>query len=102
MNTIIAEISVIPLGTQSTSLSTYIAAIEKEIRQETKVKSLLTPMSTVLEGEWNDVMDLIHRIHQIPFAMKASRVTTRISIDDRRDKPLTMQEKIKAVKAKLD
>ena len=40
-------------------------------------------------------------MHETPFLKGALRVSTRISIDDRRDKELSMEGKLEAVKVKL-
>ncbi len=62
---------------------------------------MLTPMATVLEGELPLILDLIRDMHEEPFRNGALRVSTRISIDDRRDKNITMKGKIEAVESKL-
>ena len=36
-------------------------------------------------------------MHEVPFAMGAKRVITTIKIDDRRDKSMTIDSKVKAV-----
>jgi uncharacterized protein YqgV (UPF0045/DUF77 family) len=36
-------------------------------------------------------------MHEVPFTMGAKRVSTTINIDDRRDKPQTIEGKVKAV-----
>jgi uncharacterized protein YqgV (UPF0045/DUF77 family) len=40
-------------------------------------------------------------MHNTAFAAGAKRVVTSIRIDDRRDKPVTIEGKVKAVKDKL-
>jgi uncharacterized protein YqgV (UPF0045/DUF77 family) len=40
-------------------------------------------------------------MHETPFLNGAKRVSTRIGIDDRRDKTLSMAGKMEAVKSKL-
>jgi uncharacterized protein YqgV (UPF0045/DUF77 family) len=43
-------------------------------------------------------MELAQAMHEVPFKMGANRVSTTISIDDRRDKLITMESKVKAVR----
>lgn len=100
-NTVIAEVVVVPLGTGSTSLSSYVADVEKVLALHPQVKSMLTPMSTILEGKLDEILALIRQMHEAPFLKGAGRVSTRISIDDRRDKQASMQSKLDAVKSKL-
>jgi uncharacterized protein YqgV (UPF0045/DUF77 family) len=40
-------------------------------------------------------------MHEVPFRMGALRVLTTLRIDDRRDKPVTMEGKLAAVRKKL-
>lgn len=101
MGKIIAEVTVVPLGTATTSLSSYVADAEKVLKKFPGLKSLLTPMSTILEGELADVLAAVRAMHETPFQNGAQRVMTKVSIDDRRDKPITMAGKLAAVKSKL-
>ena len=101
MGKVVAEVTVVPLGTGSTSLSAYVAAVEQVLKQFPRLKTLLTPMSTILEGEADDVLAAVKAMHEAPFRMGALRVSTTLRIDDRRDQPLTMAGKVAAVKSKL-
>jgi uncharacterized protein (TIGR00106 family) len=101
MKPIIAEVVVVPLGTASPSLSQYVADIEKVLQKYTGIKTLLTPMSTIIEGDLDLVLGIIREMHEVPFLSGAQRVSTRISIDDRRDKIVTIDNKLKAVTTKL-
>ncbi|AQS59921.1 MTH1187 family thiamine-binding protein [Desulforamulus ferrireducens] len=96
----IVEVTVIPLGTDSTSLSSFVAGCVK-ILQQSGVQYQLTPMGTIIEGELASLLELVRQMHEQPFLAGASRVTTTIRIDDRRDKTATMQSKVAAVENKL-
>lgn len=101
MSNIICEVAVVPLGTAGTSLSDYVGAVEAVLRKHPAVKSLPTPMSTILEGEWANVFAAIRDMHEAPFLKGAQRVSTRIVVDDRRDKTATMEGKLASLMAKL-
>lgn len=101
MGKIVAEVTVVPLGTMTTSLSGFVAAAEKVLKNFPGLKSLLTPMSTILEGEWDEVLVAVRAMHEAPFAQGAMRVSTTLRIDDRRDKAITMESKLAAVEKKL-
>jgi len=101
MGKVIVEVTVVPLGTASPSLSGYVVEVEKVLKRFPRLKSMLTPMSTILEGEMNDVLEAVKAMHEVPFRMGALRVSTTIRIDDRRDKAITMAGKLAAVKEKL-
>jgi len=97
---VIAEIVVVPLGTNSPSISSYVAEVERTLRKF-NLKVRLTPMSTVLEGELDEVLNAAKVAHNCLFEKGVSRVSTNLRIDERRDKELTMDGKIKAVEEKL-
>jgi len=98
---VIAQVTVVPLGTATPSLSAYVAGVEKVLAKYTNIKTLLTPMATILEGDLDEILTAVRQMHETPFLNGAQRVSTRISIDDRRDKQLSMEGKVKAVKEKL-
>jgi uncharacterized protein (TIGR00106 family) len=100
MARIVAEVTVVPLGTATASLSLFVAEVEKVLNNFPRLKSMLTPMSTILEGEMDEVLDAVKAMHEVPFRMGAMRVSTTLRIDDRRDKPVTMAGKLAAVKEK--
>ncbi|MBW2038273.1 MAG: MTH1187 family thiamine-binding protein [Deltaproteobacteria bacterium] len=96
----IMEISVIPVGTRSTSVSSFIAECVRIL--ETKgVKYEVTSMGTEVEGEVGELLRLAEEMHTAPFIKGVKRVVTTIKIDDRRDKVLQMERKKGAVHAKL-
>ncbi len=98
----IVEISIVPLGTGSTSLSQYVAACEKELREHCEdLKYELTAMGTIIEGDLDKILALIRRLHEVPFRQGAARVSTSIKIDDRRDKNSSINQKVKSVEDKL-
>lgn len=101
MSYVIAEVTIVPLGTATPSLSAYVADVEKVLKKYTKIKTMLTPMATILEGDLDEILTAVREMHESPFLKGAQRVSTRISIDDRRDKKLSMDGKVKAVKEKL-
>jgi len=100
MGKVIAEVTVVPLGTATSSLSSYVAEVEKVLKNFPRLKSMLTPMSTILEGEMADVLEALKAMHEAPFRMGSLRVSTTLRIDDRRDKPVTMAGKLAAVRDK--
>lgn len=96
----VVEISVVPIGTKSSSLSKYVAEAVKKL-QQSGLKFKLTSMGTIIEGELNQVLETCKAMHESVFSQEVGRVVTTIKIDDRRDKESTMESKEKAVKEKL-
>ncbi|MFA5307922.1 MAG: MTH1187 family thiamine-binding protein [Dehalococcoidales bacterium] len=95
------DISVVPVGTGSPSVSAYVAGAVKILKKEPGIKYELTAMSTIIEGDLPVLLALARKMHNSAFDAGAPRVVTTIRIDERRDKPLTIEGKIKAVKDKL-
>ncbi len=96
-NSVIAELKVVPLGTQSASLSKYVAAVINVVKQAKGITYQITPMATIVQCPLSRVLLLVQEMHEVPFTMGVNRVLTSISIDDRRDKLITMESKVKAV-----
>jgi len=98
----IAEVSIIPIGTDNPSVSKYVAKAINVLQQKEAVNYELTSMGTIIEGDLKDILDVITKMHETPFILGAKRVVTNIKIDDRRDKIITSSGKIESVKQKLD
>ncbi|MGM0502017.1 MAG: MTH1187 family thiamine-binding protein [Bacillota bacterium] len=98
----IAEVTVVPIGTESTSLSNYVAKCQQVLEGEEEIEYQLTPMGTIIEGDLNELLIVIRKLHEVPFAKGAERVTTNIKIDDRRDKEASSQQKLDSVAQALE
>ena len=99
----IMNISIIPVGTKDTSLSRYIAEAEKVLLKEKKIKFQITAMGTIVEAESLDkLLDIAKRMHETFFSLGIKRVVTKIEIDERRDKKISIESKVKAVEEKLE
>lgn len=96
----VVQFTVVPLGTGDTSLSGYIAEVEREL-DKMGIKHTLTPMGTVLEGSLDEVWQAIRAVHELPFNQGAKRVMTLINIDDRRDKAGSAEQKLASVRRKM-
>jgi uncharacterized protein (TIGR00106 family) len=97
----IIKVSIIPLGSGTTSISQYIARAVQVLEDEKDIKYELTAMGTVIEGELDHLLALIRKMHEATFDAGAVRAVTIIEIDDRRDKPSTISSKVESVKKKL-
>ena len=100
----IVDVTVIPIGTASPSVSDYVAELQgilQKYQEEGIITFKLTPMSTLIEGELPDLFRVIQDIHESPFNQGVQRVATNIRIDDRRDKKRKMEDKLVSVESKL-
>ncbi len=94
------EISVIPIGTSTPSIGDHVAELVKLLDKE-KASYKLTDMGTIVEGEPGKLFSLAQKLHETPFHKGMKRVFTRIEIDDRRDKKVLMEDKVKGVLKRL-
>ena len=98
---VIAEVSFSPLGTATPSLSHYVAAALTVLGAQPEVSYQLNAMGTVLEGERAAVLAAVEAMNEAIFQAGALRVGTTLKIDERRDKPASMQHKVDVVQAQL-
>ena len=97
MSIVIAEVSFSPIGTATTSLSSYVTAALAVLADHPEVKYQLNPMGTVLEGDRIDVLNVVEEMNEAIFAAGAQRVGTTLKIDDRRDTETSMDHKVQVV-----
>lgn len=94
----VAQVSVVPVGVGA-SISRHVAHC-LDVLEETGLSYELGPMGTAIEGDLRDVLEAIARMHESAFGDDVVRVLTTITIDDRRDKPLSMAGKLAAVRTR--
>ncbi|MEH7501430.1 MTH1187 family thiamine-binding protein [Neobacillus drentensis] len=101
----IVDVTVIPIGTETPSVSKYVASVQMVLRkyqEEGKIRFQLTPMNTIIEGELTDLFEVIQEMHEVPFSEGIQRVATTIRIDDRRDVKRSMEYKVERVTSLLN
>jgi uncharacterized protein (TIGR00106 family) len=97
----IAEISIVPLGTKTPSVSQYVARAIKVLEKEKDIKYELTAMGTIVEGDLDRILAVVRKMHEETFGDGVARVLTTVKIDDRRDKSQGMKEKVDSLKKRL-
>ena len=97
----IAEVSVVPLGTKTPSVSQYVARAVKVLEQEKDIRYEMTAMGTIIEGDLDRILAVVKKMHEGTFGEGVVRVLTTVKIDDRRDKAQGMKEKMDSLKKKL-
>jgi uncharacterized protein (TIGR00106 family) len=95
----IVEVSVVPVGTGDTSVSRYVTAA-LEVVKESGLDYDVNPMGTCLQGDWDKVFSAIRTIHERLVQMGCQRIVTTIKVDDRRDEPMPMRNKVSRVTGK--
>lgn len=94
----LAQFTVFPVGAKE-SLSKEVAK-SLDIIDKSGLSYKFTPMATIVEGSWDEIMALIKKCHQ---TMKKSnrRVYTSIVIDDRKGAKKRLTGKVEAVEKVL-
>lgn len=96
---VIAEFSIIPVGQAGSSVSRYVAAAINALKNVKGLDFEVTPMGTILAAKNLDtIFEAVRQAHEAIIATGVKRVSSTLRIDDRRDKPRTMDDKVKAVK----
>ncbi len=96
----IAAVSLSPVGV-GVSVSRYVTAALRVVRDQDRVRYRLDPMFTTLEGDLADIYELVAHMQEAVFAAGAERVGTVIKIDDRRDRLVRMEDKVRTVEDAL-
>jgi len=93
---IISQLSIAPLG-EGTSVSKYVKIAVRSIKKS-GVKYKNNAMATVIETEDIDTLfEVVKNAHNAVVKAGAKRIITELKIDDRKDKNVTSESKIKAV-----
>jgi len=95
---VLAEFSIVPMG-KGASVSPQIARVMK-IVMESGISYRANPMGTVIEGAWDQVMDVVRQCHE-EIMRDSERVLTTIKIDDRKGGGQRMDRKLESVEQKL-
>lgn len=92
----IVEVSVVPVGTGETSVSSYVRAAVQVI-EETDLEYQVNSMGTCIQGEWDEIFSTLKAVHDELAKMGCNRIVTTVKVDDRRDKFGSMDAKVAAL-----
>jgi uncharacterized protein (TIGR00106 family) len=95
---VLLEFSMSPLD-KGVSLSPYVAR-SLDIIDKSGLPYQLTPMGTILEGEWGEVMAVVTACYQ-RMSQDCDRISTSMRIDYRAGKSGRLKSKIQAVESRL-
>jgi uncharacterized protein (TIGR00106 family) len=97
-----ADLTVIALGRADASASEYIAAIQRKLAAQDRVRYRMHAMGTSLEGSTADILTVVGELHATPFEQGIPRVYTVLKLDERRDRPdQTLDDKVASVEQRL-
>jgi len=95
---IIAEFSIVPVGTGSPGVSRYVKAAVEELKKQGGIRVEAGPMGTVIEAKnLRDLFKAVEQAHNAAFKTGIQRIVTEIKIDERRDKDATIESKVGAL-----
>jgi uncharacterized protein (TIGR00106 family) len=95
---VLLEFSMTPLD-KGESVGDYVAR-SLDIVDKSGLDYRLNPMGTVLEGEWNEVMDVVKKCYE-RMSQDCSRISVSIKIDARRNQSGRLAGKIDSVEKRL-
>ncbi|MBI1820631.1 MAG: MTH1187 family thiamine-binding protein [Nitrospirae bacterium] len=96
---VLLEFSMSPLD-KGESVGEYVSRSLKII-DESGVDYRLNPMGTVLEGEWDEVFDVVKKcFHQM--SKDCNRISTTIKVDYRKGKTGRLDSKVESVEKRLN
>ena len=98
-----AEISIYPLATRTSSVSFYIAKAIEAIKKIEGLRYEINSMGTILESDNIDTInkatkEMIETVHNLGI----TRTEIIIKIDSRKDKQVSMEEKVESIKKQID
>jgi len=93
---IIAQLSIAPVG-KGTSVSTYVQQVIKVLEKE-GIHYQTNPMATIIEtNDLSTLFSIVQKAHDAVVQAGAKRIITELKIDDRKDKNVTMESKLKSL-----
>jgi len=96
----IMEVKILPLGTKTASVSEYVVNAVKVLNKN-DIKYELTSMGTIMEDDSVEVLfDVAKQMHKAALS-QIDRVVTFIELDERIDKELTIEGKLRSAQEKL-
>ena len=80
----IVGFTLVPIGT-NVSVSPYVAAVQR-VLEESGLTYEITCNSTNIEGEWEELFDVIKRCHDVVHTAGAPRIHTCLQVGTRVDR----------------
>ena len=97
----IVAVSVTPIGTGEPGVSRYVAAATRVLAAYPNLTYRLDPMFTTIQGDLREIFAAIADMHEAVARAGAVRISSVIKVDDRRDKTVAMEEKVRSVQRHL-
>ncbi len=95
---VLLEFSMSPLG-KGESVGKYVSR-SLQVIEKSGVDYRLNPMGTVLEGEWDEVMDVVRKCY-LKMKKDCNRISCTIKIDYRKSKKGRLESKMASVERRI-
>lgn len=96
---VIIDFSIFPMDKGTKSLSPYVARAVTIVR-DSGLPYQLGPMGTAIEGEWEEVMQVIDKCYK-ELEPDSDRIYMNIKVDSRRDRTDGLKSKTASVTEKI-
>jgi uncharacterized protein (TIGR00106 family) len=96
-----ADLTVITVGREGAGGSDVMAEIHRRLEDQEAVRFQMHAMGTSLEGSVEDILRVAGEMHAVPFELNAPRVYTVLKLDERRDRPQSLDDKMESVRSRL-
>lgn len=96
---VVAEVSIVPIGTEGPSVSRYVMAAAEAL-ENTGVKCTLNPMGTTIEaGSAEQIFTALTTAREAVFEMGIERVYMVVKMDERRDEDRSVEDMDRSVRS---
>jgi uncharacterized protein (TIGR00106 family) len=89
----VCSITIVPVG-KETSISDILTRCIKVLDDYPELEHEVTPMSTQIEGPLDQILEAVEDMHEAAFEDGTTRVYSIITLDDRRDKEHSLDERV--------
>ncbi|HOS43258.1 MAG TPA: MTH1187 family thiamine-binding protein [Armatimonadota bacterium] len=97
---VVADIALIPVGTNSPSISRMLADSVK-VLERFDLTYDVTSTGTNVEGDLDTILQAVKAMEEVPFQEGADRVVILLKLDDRRDKAISLDYEEQSLEEKL-
>lgn len=94
----LAEVAIVPVGTEQPSYSSFVTAA-LEACATRGVRYEVGAMSTVLEGDLEEILACVRRMHRSVLEAGAQRVVTHVTLEERLDQSDSIAQRVAAAEA---
>ena len=94
MNVLI-DFCIVPIGV-GVSVSKYVVACQ-EVLEKSGLEHKMHSYGTSVEGEWDEVMNIVKRCHEVVHDMGTPRIHTTMRLGTRIDRDQSMQDKLDSI-----